>query len=115
MAYRYDNVLVKEVKDADTIVVDLDCGFHIFLKDIIIRFSRINAWETRGAEKDNGVKAKNYIKKRLESKIVSVDIQKPHGKNLTDSFGRYIAEVYLDRENLSDTLCKLGHARYQKY
>lgn len=37
----YYKATVKEVKDADTIVLDIDCGFDIWLKNISCRLSRI--------------------------------------------------------------------------
>ncbi len=110
------NAECARVIDGDTIVVNIDLGFHIFLKGIILRFSRINAYESRGKEKLKGLKAKVWLQNRIWHKNIIIETIKPRGKKLTDSFGRYIAEIFdKDGNNINDELCLEGHARYQKY
>ena len=48
---------VERVIDGDTIVVDLQLGLGVVLDDQYIRFCGIDAWETRGVERE-GIRSK---------------------------------------------------------
>ena len=53
-------VKMERVIDGDTIVVDLCLGLNVILDDQYIRFYGIDAWETRGEEREKGLEAKEY-------------------------------------------------------
>jgi micrococcal nuclease len=61
--YYYKAELVRII-DADTIVVNIDLGFRMQLRDIHIRFARINAPEIHTEE---GVRSKEYLVNLLAS------------------------------------------------
>lgn len=101
---------VTRVIDGDTIVVDVDLGMHQWFHTVTLRLLRVNCPETRGPSKQAGITAEIYTQDWLT-------IHGRHGKSflartkLTDSFGRYLAEVTCEQEhNLSDDLLSSGNA-----
>ena len=110
--WHYRAKIVKIV-DADTLDLDIDLGFGI-LKRERVRLARIDAWEVRGEERQQGLVAKNAVVELCEqfNYECSVSTSKDRGK-----YGRYIAEIDFHYDklgepsvNLSDFLLKEGHA-----
>jgi endonuclease YncB( thermonuclease family) len=111
---------VKEVKDADTIVIDIDCGFDMWLKNVSSRLLRINAFETKlgtkttAEMKQKGLLGKEFVKNTILGKeiIIKTAIDK-------EKFGRILAEVFYNLDNtwinLNDELVTKGFAIYQQY
>jgi micrococcal nuclease len=106
--------IVTKITDGDTIKVFVDKGFDDWRKDLVLRFSRIDAPEKRGAEKEAGLASLAW----LETKIAIGDTVYIRTYK-DDSFGRYIAEIFAFEDdgatNLSDALVKVGHAIYKEY
>lgn len=112
--YTYKATVVKVV-DADTVDLEVDLGFSVSIKERF-RFHRINAWETRGAEKEKGLLAKTFAQEKLpEGEEITIKTV----KDAKGKYGRYLVEIWLKKTgkwyNLNDELVKLGHARYQEY
>lgn len=105
--------VVDRIVDADTIDVTLDCGFQLYLK-VRLRLARINAPEVRGSERTAGLAASAALKEIIPPGTDIIVHTKKVG-----SFGRYIAEIYLEREgeqvNINDHIVKVGHAVYEDY
>jgi len=101
---------VLRVVDGDTIDVLVDLGMGVHRKERL-RFSRINAWETRGEHKEKGKLAKARV---LELIPVGKRILIKTEKDKRGKYGRYLAEIIvLDGElskNLNDILLNEGHA-----
>lgn len=103
--------------DADTVDLKVDLGFGIFKTDRF-RLSGINAWETRGEEREKGLAAKEFCIALLPegSGCVIETVRDSKGK-----YGRYLAEIYSmvvpteDQTSLNVMLVEAGHARYQEY
>ena len=101
---------VLKVVDGDTIDVMVDLGMGVHRKERL-RFSRINAWETRRKHKEKGKLAKARVAELIPvgEKIIVKTEKDKRGK-----YGRYIAEIYIiDGElshNLNDVLLNEGHA-----
>ena len=76
-----------------------------------LRFSRINAWETRGEHKIKGKLAKARVAELIP---VGEKILVKTEKDKRGKYGRYIAEIFmLDgpvSKNLNDLLLNEGHA-----
>lgn len=107
--YTY-KAIVKRIIDADTLVVAVDLGFDLWLQDQTMRLARINAPEIRGTEKKAGYRSLKRVRELLAPGTpVIISTQKK------DSFGRWIAEIFINRENLSDLLVKEGFADYETY
>ena len=101
--YTYKAIIVRLV-DGDTICADLDLGMYVWVRNVKIRFLGYNAPEIRGPEKVLG----KIAKQALESLIsvgdgVTIKITK------SDSFGRWLGEVYKKDTNIVETLVKLGY------
>jgi len=75
-----------------------------------IRFYGVDAWETRGEEREDGLKAKEFVQNLLPvgSECV-VRTGKQQGK-----FGRYLGEIFVDDKSLNDLLLEHGHAEVYK-
>jgi len=107
---------VVKVVDADTIDVIVELGFNTQAHERL-RWYRINAWETRGEEREKGLAAKAWVAALIDGKMVwihtvagnSVDSDKK-GK-----YGRWLADVWFEGKCLNDELVRLGYARYQAY
>ena len=100
---------VLKIVDGDTIDVMVDLGMGVHRKERL-RFSRINAWETRGEHKAKGKLAKARVAELIPvgEKIIVKTEKDKRGK-----YGRYIAEIYIISEmniNLNDLLLNEGHA-----
>lgn len=117
--YQYAATIVK-VTDADTFHFDVDLGFYVQVR-IITRLARVDAWETRGAERKLGLEAKKVVSMFFDS-YPNVTIQ----TKKTGKYGRWIVEVIfpqslmtkfdrIDSTNLSDILLQLGHAEKVTY
>lgn len=89
-SYTYRAVVVS-VYDGDTITVDVDCGFGVWLKKQKIRLAGINTPEVRGDERDEGLEARDALRAMLPGGrgIVISTSKDKRGK-----YGRWIAEVY---------------------
>jgi micrococcal nuclease len=96
------------VVDGDTIDVDIDLGFYTTIRQRL-RLLRINTPEIFGEEKPQGLISKAYTQEKLLNKEVVIVTTK------TDSFKRWLAEVYyLDENgnqvNINDELVEKGLA-----
>jgi endonuclease YncB( thermonuclease family) len=80
---------LERVVDGDTIRVDLDLGFGVWHHEIL-RLAKISAPENSSAE---GLKATSKLKEILKNspKLIIKT-------NKTDTYGRYIADVFLENE-----------------
>lgn len=88
------NATVVRIVDADTIDVAIDLGLSIFAKQRL-RLARVDAWETRGTEREWGLAAKARVEELIPpGTIVVVQTSK------TGKYGRYIAEVLVPQENI---------------
>ena len=103
---------VERVIDGDTIVVDLSLGLGVVLNDQKIRFYGIDAWETRGEEREKGLLAKVYVEEQLASAAtVEIEIRPEWGRKGQGKYGRWMGVVYVDGENLNEELLDQGHAK----
>jgi micrococcal nuclease len=108
--YTY-RAIVRSVYDGDTITVDVDLGMRIWLRGVPLRLRRINAPEVRGASRDDGIIARDWLRGQVDGKSVVIRTEKDPG----DKYGRWLAEVYLDEANINDALVASGHAEYREY
>ena len=109
--YQYRAKVLK-VTDGDTIEAVVDLGFKITIREKF-RLYGVNTPESRTRDKEEkkkGLAAKEFVKKRIMDREVTIETTKK-GK-----FGRYLAKVYYSnamRENicLNDQLILEGHAK----
>ena len=74
--YTY-KAIVKKIYDADTITVDIDLGFGIWMNNQSIRLYGINAPEVKGEEREDGLVSRDILRKWLpiDSVITLVTIK----------------------------------------
>ena len=102
---------LERIIDGDTIVADLYLGLNVILDDQYIRFYGIDAWETRGEEREKGLKAKEYLKERLSKGQIEIKIFSEWGQNGKGKYGRWLGIVYVDGVNINIELVEKGHAQ----
>jgi micrococcal nuclease len=92
---------VKRIIDGDTIVLDIDLGFHTIIADEPVRLTGINAPETR--TKDLEEKNLGKLSKERLEELCPVDsyvfIRTEKAK---EKFGRYLGTIYNTESYSSD-------------
>ena len=101
----------KDIYDGDTITVIIDLGFHIEFGELTLRLYGINAPELRGAEKEAGRRARDWLRRRLMGREFIVQtIRDRKGK-----YGRYLAVIWVDGVNVNEEMVALGLAERRDY
>lgn len=104
--YRAKNI---RVIDGDTIEADIDLGFNVWRHKEHLRLLGVEAPENKT---DEGKSVTKILTGKIGNQPVLVCTVKMKRKDreATGSFGRYLATVYLNGENLNDWLIAEGHA-----
>ena len=95
--------VITNVVDGDTFDMDIDLGFNIHIHERV-RLLNVDTPENRSVEKKLGKAVTQYAQKHFEGKEVLLQSR----KNKTDSFGRWLAEVYVDGSNIKEIYDVLG-------
>jgi micrococcal nuclease len=111
--YEY-RVKVLRVVDGDTVDVDIDLGFGVWLKDERVRMMGIDTPESRTrdlVEKKFGLASKARLKELLgKDAILKTQINKD-GEDMKGKFGRILGDfVTKDDRMATDVLVEEGHA-----
>ena len=105
--YQY-KVTLDRIVDGDTIDVNVDLGFTVWLSKQRIRLMGVDTWESRTRNLE--VKAKGLLAKEFTKHMVSEAeeiILTSHGRG---KYGRILGELICDGVNLNDALIENGHA-----
>ena len=109
----YDVRLLKAV-DGDTVDVDIDLGFNIWLRDERVRIMGIDTPESRTSDKVEkvfGRAAKARLKELLTEGGVLVTTEEKNGEDMRGKFGRILGDfVSVDGRMVTDILVEEGHA-----
>ena len=97
--YRYNAKLIR-VYDGDTIWVDIDLGFGIWLRNQAIRLKGIDTPEMRGSERYRGTVSRDRLISLLERDSSGIIIQTTKGKE-RGKYGRILGEVFIKSEDRS--------------
>ena len=96
---------VLNVVDGDTMDVRIDLRFDTYLVKRI-RLADVDTPEIRGKEKVKGKKVKEIVKEKIEGKEVElISLVK------ADKFGRCLARIVIDGEDLAEFLLENGYAK----
>jgi len=110
--YEY-RVKINRVVDGDTVDVDIDLGFGVWLHDERVRIMGIDTPESRtsnSVEKAFGLAAKNRLKELLsEEAILKTQIDK-NGEDMKGKFGRILGDFRVGGRTASEILIEEGHA-----
>ena len=107
--YEYRCKVVKII-DGDTVDVDIDLGFGVWLHKERVRMYGIDTPESRTRdleEKKYGLAAKKFLTGMLDDDAGI--ILKTH-KDATGKFGRILGDIFIDGKSINSALCKAGHA-----
>jgi micrococcal nuclease len=108
----YDVVLLKCV-DGDTVDVDIDLGFGIWLKDERVRIMGIDTPESRTSDKVEklfGTAAKNRLKELLKDGGKLITTEDKSGEDMKGTFGRILGDFRApDGRLVTDVLIEEGH------
>ena len=98
---------LQKVIDGDTCDFLVDLGFSIWAIQRV-RLLGIDAPETKGIEREKGIKTKDYVRVVLkDAKEIVIETV----KDKKEKYGRYLATVYIDGKNLNKELLERGLAR----
>ena len=112
----YDVVLIKCV-DGDTVDVDIDLGFGVWLKDERVRIMGIDTPESRTSDKVEkvfGTAAKNRLKELLSEGGKLITTEDKSGEDMKGKFGRILGDFYVERfegkrERVTEIMAEEGH------
>ena len=111
--YEY-RVKVLKIVDGDTVDVDIDLGFGVWLKNERVRMMGIDTPESRTrdeVEKKFGLASKARLKELLgKDAILKTQINKD-GEDMKGKFGRILGDfITKDNRMATDVLVEEGHA-----
>ena len=106
--YEYFAKVVK-VYDGDTITVDIDLGFGVWMRKQKIRLVGINTPEVRGEEREEGLKSRDWLREKILDKQITLRT----AKDRKGKYGRWLGAVILHSTNINQEMISLGLA--EKY
>ena len=101
------------VIDGDTVDVDIDLGFGIWQKNERVRIMGIDTPESRTRdkiEKKFGLAAKAKLKSLLGPNPVLQTTISKKGEDMKGKFGRVLGDFIVDGKQVTEIMCKTGHA-----
>ena len=104
---------LKKVVDGDTVDVDIDLGFGIWQMNERVRIMGIDTPESRTRdkiEKKFGLAAKARLKSLLGPKPVLQTTISKKGEDMKGKFGRVLGDFLIEGKQVSQIMCKEGHA-----
>ena len=111
--YEYRAKLIKVV-DGDTVDVDIDLGFGVWLKDERVRIMGIDTPESRTSDKVEkvfGLASKERLKELLGKECILKTFAAKNGEDMKGKFGRILGDfIAEDGRLVTDILIEEGHA-----
>jgi micrococcal nuclease len=111
--YEY-KVNILKVVDGDTVDVDIDLGFGVWLRNERVRLAGIDTPESRTSdaiEKVFGQAAKDRLNSLLGAEAILISQISKSGDNIKGKFGRIIGNFKtINGEVIADILMNEGHA-----
>lgn len=112
--YEY-KCLINRVVDGDTVDIDIDVGFGIWIKDERVRVMGIDTPESRTrdlVEKAFGLASKERLKELIPEgtiQILKTEVDKS-GEDAKGKFGRILGDFLVEGKRITETLIEEGHA-----
>tara|TARA_X000001036_G_C20349246_1_gene671869 strand:+ start:170 stop:595 length:426 start_codon:yes stop_codon:yes gene_type:complete len=110
--YEY-KVNITRVVDGDTVDVDIDLGFGMWIKDERVRMMGIDTPESRTrdkVEKKFGLASKEKLKSMLGKKAVLKTQVNKKGEDMKGKFGRILGDFVVGDKMATDILIEEGYA-----
>jgi micrococcal nuclease len=105
MDYRY-NAIVNSIHDGDTLNVDIDLGFGIWLRNQNIRLYGINAPELKGLTKEAALKSRSRLSELVIGKKIIIETI----KDKKEKYGRWLGKIFVDNIFINNILISEGLA-----
>ena len=105
--YKYK---IRRVVDGDTVDIDIDLGFGVWLHKERVRIYGIDTPESRTRDKEEkkyGLMAKEFVKQFVKGDSIKLTTQKYDAKG---KFGRILGDIIVDDKSLSETMIQEYHA-----
>ena len=110
--YEYKCNIIRVV-DGDTVDVDIDLGFGVWLKDERVRIMGIDTPESRTrdkVEKKFGLASKAKLKSLLgKTGVLKTQVNK-NGEDMKGKFGRILGDFQVGARMVTEILCEEGYA-----
>ena len=110
--YEYRCKIIRVV-DGDTVDVDIDLGFGVWLHKERVRIFGIDTPESRTRdleEKRYGLAAKEFVKEFVRDKGGSNIVLRTRKYDAKGKFGRILGDIIVDNVSMSETMIKEHHA-----
>jgi len=110
--YEYRAKLIKVV-DGDTVDVDIDLGFGVWLKDERVRIMGIDTPESRTSDKVEkvfGLASKARLKELLGKDCTLKTFAAKDGEDMKGKFGRILGDFIVGDKLVTEILIDEGHA-----
>lgn len=104
---------LNRVVDGDTVDIDIDLGFGVWLKDERVRIMGIDTPESRTSDKVEkvfGLAAKDRLKHLLEKDTILKTFAAKDGEDMKGKFGRILGDFIVGDKTVSEILIEEGHA-----
>lgn len=88
------------VYDGDTLNVDIDLGFDVWMKNQTVRLYGINAPEMKGKDKPFGEKTRDRLKEIVLNKEIILETI----KDKKEKYGRWLGIITFENKNINDLL-----------
>lgn len=117
--YKYKAIVTK-IYDGDTVTLDIDLGFNVWLKNQNVRLHQINAPELRGDERSAGLTSRDVLRNLILGKEVILESI----KDSTEKYGRWLGVIHYNPTpeqltspwmNINEWLVKSGYAEFKDY
>ena len=108
----YDVEVIKVV-DGDTVDVNIDLGFGIWLKDERVRIMGIDTPESRTSDKVEkvfGLDAKARLKELLDEEAILITYDDKKGEDMKGKFGRVLGDFRCGGRVVTEILIEEGRA-----
>lgn len=106
--------IVLHVYDGDTMTIDIDLGFNIWMRDQKIRLYGVDTPELRGEEREKGLEVRDLV--RSWAPAGTEAILRSH-KDEQGKYGRWLAEIFLpgEKDSINQWLWRAGLAEIEAY
>lgn len=109
--YLYKGIILNWY-DGDTLTADVDLGFKIHSK-VRIRLARLNAWEINSESTYRRRFARHA--RAFANKSFPVGSEIFISSKRKDRYGRWLAEIEFEGQNISDFLLESDEKGFEKY
>jgi len=97
----------KSVYDGDTVTLDIDLGFGVWMLHQKVRLFGINTPEIRGTERALGLVSAARLRELIDGKEIALLSH----KDKTGKYGRWLGTIYIDDININQLLLDEGLAK----